>query len=164
MSVCTCLLLFQFPPNYGLQNKYFPLENDLLVIPGVYDDKLGFQVDFNIDKAIYWRLPKEFLGDKILSYGGYLRFVTETIGGTTSIPYFKHPLVQIKGNNKVILDYYQLLPSPHNRHEVRFHESLWRWRNNPNVPVSRDVLMVALQRVEHILIRANDAMNFNKVV
>ena len=44
----------------------------------------------------------------------------------------------------------------------RLHESLWRVKNNPKGKVSRAMMMVALQNVQHILIRATDSMDRTK--
>lgn len=41
----------------------------------------------------------------------------------------------------------------------RLHESLWKLKNNPRAKVSRMMMMVALQSVQHILIRATDSMD-----
>lgn len=117
-----------------------------------------------MQEALYWRLPKQFLGDKIFSYGGYLRFVTETIGGTKLLNSNRYPLVQIRGNNKIILEYYEQPIVAKNRYEIRLHENLWRWKDHLNMPVTRDIMMIALQNVQHILIRANIVMDFNQVV
>lgn len=116
---------------------------------------------------MYWRLPKQFLGDKVLSYGGYLRFVTETIGGNKALLPNRYPLVQLKGNDKIILEYYEppFKTGAHkNRYEIRIDENLWKWKDHPNTPVSRDLLMVTLQKVQHVLIRANNLLDFNKVM
>jgi len=50
----------------------------------------------------------------------------------------------------------------------RLHESLWHQRSPP-VPgsgdkVTREMLMVALQNVQHILIRASDSVDFTRAV
>ena len=65
-----------------------------------------------------------------------------------------------QGNSRIILDY-----KPHQHahrtgahgpiHEIHFHESLWHNRQSPQFPVSRDLLMVALQNLQHLLIRGH---------
>lgn len=50
----------------------------------------------------------------------------------------------------------------------RLHESLWR-QKSPSSPgsgdkVTREMLMVALQNVQHILIRASDSVDFSRAV
>ena len=44
----------------------------------------------------------------------------------------------------------------------RLHERLWRVKNNPRGVVTREMMMVALQNVQYILIRATDSMDRNK--
>lgn len=139
------------------------MENELLVIPGVYEPTLNVKLYQNhLDEALYWRLPKQFLGDKVLSYGGYLRFVTETHGGNKILITNRYPLVQLKGNNKIILEYFEQPSVSKHRYEIRLHENLWKWKDHVNTPVTRDVLMLALQNVQHILIRANNIKDFKK--
>jgi hypothetical protein len=53
-------------------------------------------------------------------------------------------------------------------HFCRLHESLWR-QKSPSSPgsgdkVTREMLMVALQNVQHILIRASDSVDFSRAV
>lgn len=42
----------------------------------------------------------------------------------------------------------------------RFHESLWQLQNRPDYKVSREVLMVALQNLQYILVKASDHAEF----
>lgn len=44
----------------------------------------------------------------------------------------------------------------------RFHESLWQLQNRPDYKVTREVLMVALQNLQYILIKASDNAEFTK--
>lgn len=74
-----------------------------------------------------------------------------------------YPLVQLQGNGKIVLEYFPLFPSATGRYEVRFHESLWREKAHPDRKVTRETMMVALQNVQHILIRASDAVDFTKI-
>lgn len=49
------------------------------------------------------------------------------------------------------------------RHGVRFyrfHESLWQLQNRPDYKVTREMLMVALQNLQHILVKASDNAEF----
>lgn len=59
---------------------------------------------------------------QVLSYGGYLRFTVETEGGTRLLPpavLASYPLIQIQGNNRLILEHFPFLHNPTSRHEVR---------------------------------------------
>lgn len=50
------------------------VSNDLLVIPDSPDDiKIGVESLFTT--PLYWSLPDMFLGDKVLAYNGYLRYI-----------------------------------------------------------------------------------------
>lgn len=132
----------------------------------MYDHTQMIKLHRHLSGPLYWRLPKQFLGDKVLSYGGYLRFVTETVGGQKVIPVNRFPLVQLRGNDKIVLEYYEPLKTNNykNRYEIRIHENLWRWKDFPEKPVNRDLLMVTLQKVQHIFIRANNILDFHKVM
>lgn len=44
----------------------------------------------------------------------------------------------------------------------RLHESLWQIKNNPSAKVSRETLMIALQNITYIFIRATDSVDFTK--
>lgn len=46
----------------------------------------------------------------------------------------------------------------------RLHHSLWRAKNNATSKVTREQLMLALQSVQHVLIRATDSIDFSKAV
>nr|XP_012216711.1 PREDICTED: laminin subunit alpha-1-like [Linepithema humile] len=124
------------------------------------DVTLPFNLYYNY--PLYWKLPDSFLGDKVVSYGGFLRFKTLTEGGIPLRSNLRYPVVQLQGNNKIVLEYYLHLPVNDNRYEVRFHESLWQLQNRPDYKVSREVLMVALQNLQYILVKASDNAEFTK--
>lgn len=107
----------------------------------------------------YWNLPAPFLGDKTLSYNGKLRFKLEAdyptdhhrAHGTLS----GFPLALLQGNSRIILDYKTHRENGKRLYEIHFHESKWQNRQSPQSPVSRDLLMVALQNIQHFIIRGN---------
>ncbi|XP_049762590.1 laminin subunit alpha-1 [Schistocerca cancellata] len=140
--------------------------NSLLIIPGEAGDvKIGSSYLFGT--PLYWQLPKQFLGDKILSYGGYLRFTIQSENSNRIFPVKtvpSYPLVQLQGNGRIILEYYPVASNPHGHYEIRFHESLWRQKGKLGEKVTREILMIALQNIQHILIRATDSLDFSKVV
>ena len=138
--------------------------NNLRIIPG-QDGDVMIGVSQMFDTPLYWRLPEIFLKDKVLSYGGYIRFTIHNEGGSTLLPnniLATYPLVQIQGNRKLILEFYPAAVNPSGRYEVRLHESLWRMRNNPQGHVTREMFMITLQNLQHILIRATDSMDRSK--
>ncbi|KAL6255156.1 hypothetical protein P5V15_013489 [Pogonomyrmex californicus] len=135
--------------------------NGLSVIPGL-DGDVTMPTNLYYSYPLYWRLPDSFLGDKVVSYGGFLRFKTSTEGGIPLRSNLRYPVVQLQGNNKIVLEYYLHLPVSDNHYEVRFHESLWQLQNRPDYKVSRDVLMVALQNLQYILVKASDNAEFTR--
>lgn len=60
---------------------------------------------------------------KVASYGGLLRFVTSTDGGISLRSAHKYPLVQLQGNDRIILEYYLHSPVKDNRYEVRYNDN-----------------------------------------
>ncbi|XP_014473559.1 PREDICTED: laminin subunit alpha-1 isoform X3 [Dinoponera quadriceps] len=136
--------------------------NGLSVIPGS-DGDVTLSSNLYYNYPLYWKLPDSFLGDKVVSYGGFLRFNVSTEGGIPLRTSLRYPLVQMQGNSKIVLEYYLRAPvSDENRYEIRLHESLWQLQNRPDYKVSREVLMVALQNLQHILVKASDNIEFTR--
>ena len=100
-----------------------------------------------------------FLGDKVLSYNGYLRFGVQSNGDKmfSRDVLESHPLVFLQGNHNIKLMYRSSKLSGSGRYEVHFHEHNWINYNAPTEPVSRIMLMIGLQQVQHLLIRATEA-------
>ncbi|KAK3921962.1 Laminin subunit alpha-1 [Frankliniella fusca] len=140
--------------------------NNLRIIPGDAGD-VEMGVNYLFDTPVYWQLPRQFLGDRVLSFGGFLRFSVEAEGGSTLFPpevLGSYPLVQLQGNNRIVLEHFPAAPSRDGHYEIRLHHSLWRAKNNATSMVSRELLMLALQNVQHVLIRATDSIDFTKAV
>ena len=76
-----------------------------------------------------------FLGDKVLSYNGFLRFSLQSNG----LEMFSqkilaaHPLVFIQGNHNIRLRYSPNKISGSGRYEVRIHEDDWINVNKPYI-------------------------------
>ncbi|XP_028025278.1 laminin subunit alpha-2 [Bombyx mandarina] len=102
---------------------------------------------------VYVELDKRFLGDRVTSYGGLIKFRIEQEGGVELDPEVKakFPLVRIYGKN-IVLDHYEHVPPLNGSYSIRLHESLW-WVRGHNAQSSRAALMLALQRVDRILLR-----------
>ena len=100
-----------------------------------------------------------FLGDRVLSYNGYLRFSTQSNGNQMFNEHVlhAHPLVFLQGNHNIKLVYQPKKLSGSGRYEVHMHEDNWININNPEVPVTRMMLMIGLQQVQQIFIRATEA-------
>lgn len=101
---------------------------------------------------VYVELDKRFVGDRVTSYGGSLRFRVEEEGGTalSREVLAKFPLVRLYTKN-IVLEYFEHVPVINGTHSVRFHESLWMVRGRGIA--SRPALMLALRRLDKILIR-----------
>ncbi|VDN17874.1 unnamed protein product [Gongylonema pulchrum] len=107
-------------------------------------------------------LPHSLLGDRIASYNGFIRFKIENddnYRGIQNVPpdaqHFRFfPQVVLVGNHRIILEHTPEVINDLGRYKVRLHESQWRSRLSPEIPVTRKQLMVALQNVQGIYIRA----------
>lgn len=60
---------------------------------------------------VYVELGELFLGDRLLSYGGALRFKVEEEGGEALPPDLldRFPLVRLYGPNGIVLDYFEVI-------------------------------------------------------
>ncbi|XP_063375814.1 laminin subunit alpha-2-like [Cydia fagiglandana] len=103
---------------------------------------------------VYMELDRRFLGDRVTSYGGFLRFRVEEEGGEglDEETMRRFPLVRVYGRD-VVLDYYERTPPINNTHGIRLHESLWRVRARNDLQATRAALMLGLRKVERILVR-----------
>ncbi|KAF9819861.1 hypothetical protein SFRURICE_004215 [Spodoptera frugiperda] len=107
---------------------------------------------------VYVELDKRFVGDRVTSYGGSLRFRVEEEGGVelSKEVLDRFPLVRLYSKN-IVLDYFELDPAINGSHVVRLHESLWSVRGGGRTlgpRGSRAALMLALRRVDRLLVRA----------
>lgn len=113
---------------------------------------LGMNICILISRIFFWQyfdFPKKntiFLGDKVLSYNGFLRFSTSSNGDTPN-SLLSNPLVQIQSHERIIFEHFPLKISSSGRYEVRFHEKFWVQKGT-RLPVTRELLMIALQNVE----------------
>ena len=104
---------------------------------------------------LYWSIPASLLGDKVTSYNGYFRFSTSSNGKVPTSSTL-HPLMQIQAaDQEIILEHYPSKLSSSGRYEVHLEESQWV-EHGSRLPVTRSLLMVALQRLEKVMIRATD--------
>uniref|UniRef100_A0A8C3IUZ4 Laminin subunit alpha-5 n=1 Tax=Chrysemys picta bellii TaxID=8478 RepID=A0A8C3IUZ4_CHRPI len=131
--------------------------------------KTGIQLSFeelihadlkNVPEAyqeLYWHAPSSYLGDRVSSYGGYLRYElrSDTRRGDVFIPMESRPDVILKGNQMSIMFLEGTYPSPGEVHEGRLQlvEGNFRHTQTHN-PVSREELMMVLANLEQLQIRA----------
>ncbi|XP_047041515.1 laminin subunit alpha-1-like [Helicoverpa zea] len=101
---------------------------------------------------VYVELDKRFVGDRVTSYGGSLRFRVEEEGGVElSHDVIKRfPLVRLY-TKSIVLEYFETNPGINGTHSVRLHESLWHVRGGGRA--SRSALMLALRALDKLLIR-----------
>ncbi|XP_035378190.1 laminin subunit alpha-5 isoform X2 [Electrophorus electricus] len=131
------------------------VEADLRDIPDVYQD-------------LYWHAPRAYLGDKVLSYGGYLRYQlhTQTMrGDSLSLPSeAPRPDVILKGNQMTLVYMERAYPSPDEPHEGALHlvEGSFRHAQTGNA-VSREELMMVLVALESLQVRARHAQSAQAV-
>ncbi|XP_014221917.2 laminin subunit alpha-1 [Trichogramma pretiosum] len=142
-------------PHY---NSGLNKSNSLYVVPGT-DGDVTLPMNFYREYPVYWQLPSTFLGDKVASYGGYLRFTTITDGGYVLREGYKFPQVQLHGNG-IVLEHYLSNTYNDSCYLVKFDESVWQLKSRPETKVTRQVLMVALQNVQHIFVKASDFTDF----
>ncbi|KTF85092.1 hypothetical protein cypCar_00012330, partial [Cyprinus carpio] len=106
-----------------------------------------------LDQDSYWSLPRQFLGNKVDSYGGYLKFkVSYSLQRDGSQPKEK-PDVVLSGNRQKLI--YRrgdpTLPDTINHREIKFTEE--NWQHSSGRAVTRDDLMMTLANLERIHIR-----------
>ncbi|KAM9343546.1 basement membrane-specific heparan sulfate proteoglycan core protein [Pholidichthys leucotaenia] len=105
----------------------------------------------NLDS--FWTLPHQFLGNKIDSYGGSLKFkVRYTLARGLSEPVEK-PDVILLGNGRRLV-YRRGNPTPPkvvNQKEIKFTEE--NWQHSSGLPVSREDLLMTLANLDSISIR-----------
>uniref|UniRef100_A0A672LIQ1 Heparan sulfate proteoglycan 2 n=1 Tax=Sinocyclocheilus grahami TaxID=75366 RepID=A0A672LIQ1_SINGR len=106
-----------------------------------------------LDQDTYWSLPRQFLGNKVDSYGGYLKFkVSYSLQRDGSQPKEK-PDVVLSGNGQKYI--YRrgdpTLPDTINHREIKFTEE--NWQHSSGRAVTRDDLMMTLANLESIHIR-----------
>uniref|UniRef100_A0A4W3GQQ4 Heparan sulfate proteoglycan 2 n=1 Tax=Callorhinchus milii TaxID=7868 RepID=A0A4W3GQQ4_CALMI len=102
----------------------------------------------------FWTLPRQFLGNKVDSYGGFLRYkIRYSLGRGQSEPENKADVI-IVGNGKKLI--YKVKrpsqPSVTNQKEIQFLED--NWQHASGGAVTREDLMMALVNLEKLMIRA----------
>ncbi|XP_046725155.1 basement membrane-specific heparan sulfate proteoglycan core protein isoform X3 [Silurus meridionalis] len=106
-----------------------------------------------LDLESYWTLPRQFLGSKVDSYGGYLKYkVSYLLQRDGSEPVDK-PDVVLRGNGNRLV--YRrgspTNPNVKNQREIKFTEE--NWQHSSGQPVTRADLLMTLSNLESISIR-----------
>ncbi|XP_035902063.1 basement membrane-specific heparan sulfate proteoglycan core protein isoform X6 [Anopheles stephensi] len=110
------------------------------------------------ESTFYWRLPTQFLGNKLTSFGGYLnytlRYTPHSSGG---ISRNNSPDVVLHSGNKIKLHHYRtnnaISPYGSSTHSVAIVEDEWQNYEDGNT-VNREYLLMALANVSDIFIKA----------
>ncbi|XP_058499238.1 laminin subunit alpha-5 isoform X1 [Solea solea] len=131
------------------------VEADLSDVPDVYQD-------------LHWYAPKTYLGDKVSSYGGFLRYRlhTQTMrGDVLSLPAeASRPDIILKGNQMTLVFMEREYSSPEEPHLGIVHmvEGSFRHAQTGN-SVSREELMMVLVSLESLQIRAIHSQSAHSV-
>ncbi|XP_029911416.1 basement membrane-specific heparan sulfate proteoglycan core protein isoform X2 [Myripristis murdjan] len=101
----------------------------------------------------YWTLPRQFLGNKIDSYGGSLKYkVRYTLARGLSEPEEKPDVILVGNGRRLVYRRGNATPARVvNQKEIRFTEDQWQQSNGR--PVSREELMMTLANLDSISIR-----------
>ncbi|CAG0883844.1 unnamed protein product [Cyprideis torosa] len=100
-------------------NVRLNMSNGLYMIPGKSGDyHLG--TEFPLDHPVYWQLGDEFLGDKVLSYNGYIRFRVTDDGQYRFSPSVleQYPVIRVQGNWRLTLEHFPDEVSPSGEYRV----------------------------------------------
>ncbi|OCT76655.1 hypothetical protein XELAEV_18031856mg [Xenopus laevis] len=111
-------------------------------------------------ETFYWQLSDQFLGNKIMSYGGQLKYViTYYAVGDSGVSDFE-PYILMKGGrfNKQVI--YADIPQPANRVrseiKISLTENKWKYFNAvSDQSVTRSDFMSVLENVDYVLIKAS---------
>ncbi|XP_072324438.1 laminin subunit alpha-1 [Scyliorhinus torazame] len=108
----------------------------------------------------YWLLPAQFKGDKLLAYGGRLRYVAAFYAHDGSGNLNLEPQILLKGGHSRKMVIYRNIPTPANgqqsKHEIDLTEHEWKYFNSvSDKPVTRTDFISVLSNIEYILIKAS---------
>ncbi|XP_036888869.1 basement membrane-specific heparan sulfate proteoglycan core protein isoform X5 [Sturnira hondurensis] len=108
-----------------------------------------------LTEPYFWVLPSRFLGDKVTSYGGELRFTVTQQPQPSSLPLHRQPLVVLQGNGIVLEHHPSREPSPGqpSTFTVPFREQAWQRPDGQ--PATREHLLMALAGIDTLLIQAS---------
>ncbi|KAI4587988.1 hypothetical protein MJG53_002396 [Ovis ammon polii x Ovis aries] len=103
----------------------------------------------------FWSLPPRFLGDKVTSYGGELRFTVTQRPQPGSAPLHGQPLVVLQGNN-IILEHHTS-QEPSSGQPSTFTVPFWEqaWQRPDGQPATREHLLMALADIDSLLVQAS---------
>nr|XP_033789904.1 laminin subunit alpha-1 [Geotrypetes seraphini] len=118
-------------------------------------------VQHHLDREpYYWRLPVQFQGDKLMAYGGKLKYVVAFYASNGSGASDLEPQILMKGGHFNKLMIYRDILSPGNgirsEAEIEMREHSWKYFNTrSDQSVSHSDFMSVLSNIEYILIKAS---------
>uniref|UniRef100_A0A915HKJ2 Basement membrane-specific heparan sulfate proteoglycan core protein n=1 Tax=Romanomermis culicivorax TaxID=13658 RepID=A0A915HKJ2_ROMCU len=100
--------------------------------------------------VVYWSLPKSFLGNKLTSYGGKLKFAVQYSGYESPV---QEPLVILRGNEITLVhrNRLSLVPDRLNPIEVDIYETSFTREDGQQA--THEHLLMTLANLESLLIR-----------
>ncbi|XP_029979690.1 laminin subunit alpha-1 [Sphaeramia orbicularis] len=136
------------------------------VISGVYQQDGHMFVDtrhLNSSRLmgpLYWKLPQQFRGNQLLSYGGVLSYTVTFYAEDGSGLANQEPQVLIRGGTLRKLVIYTDVVAPSNgvmtQHDISLMEHKWKYFNSVlEKPVSHADFMSVLSNVQYIIIKAS---------
>nr|XP_014348776.1 PREDICTED: basement membrane-specific heparan sulfate proteoglycan core protein [Latimeria chalumnae] len=131
-----------------------PLSSTQMIIDPVMEE---FQlVDLSrrfLNQDSFWTLPSQFLGNKIDSYGGQLKFKVRYSLARGQREPVERPDVVIVGNGRKLIFRAQMPAQPVvvNQRQVEFQEEYWQ--HESGTTVTREDLMMTLVNLDAIMLR-----------
>ncbi|XP_068437392.1 laminin subunit alpha-1 isoform X2 [Clinocottus analis] len=125
------------------------------------------QLDSSLVGPLYWRLPAQYQGPQLLSYGGLLSYIVTFYSEDGSGLSNQEPQVLMRGGALRKHVIYTDMVAPSNGigtpHAIRMTEHHWRYFNSVSLrPVSHDDFMSVLSDVEYIIIKASYGTNLQQ--
>lgn len=146
--------------NFQLSNRYHSniVTETIVVNPSNNEVSYSsFPRDPAEKETLFWSLPAQFLGNKLTSYGGLLRY-TQRFTADSDGETYSDADVQITGNGVTIfyVNIPPLPPSETRTFEILLREAKWQRVDSrgPTVATREDIMRV-LANVEVLLIRAS---------
>ncbi|CAB1439667.1 unnamed protein product [Pleuronectes platessa] len=137
------------------------------VVSGVYQQGGGDMLldtrHLNISRLtgpLYWRLPAQFEGTKLMSYGGLLSYIITFYAEDGMGLSNQEPQVLMRGGTLRKLVIYTDVVAPSNgvttQHDIRMTEHKWKYFNSVSEKaVSHSDFMSVLSSVQYVLIKAS---------
>ncbi|XP_072008302.1 laminin subunit alpha-1 [Engystomops pustulosus] len=137
----------------GTTDGVFAEEVDMLLDASVIRQNL-------LSDTFYWKLPEQFLGAKLMAYGGVLKYIITYYALSDSDPSALEPHIIMRGGQLRKLTIHMDKPSPAIgiRSEIQLHmrEDNWKYHNSMSEKtVTRKDFMSVLSNIDYILIKAS---------